>query len=141
MSNIAYVQKINMEENKVGLVLQKYTNAHGETYYRLPMLVNTEVEPAAPACERVFDDPYLGPVRVMAFRAVDAVPAELTELKNLEVVPGGDVKDLIQNCFTSALVAGEVQLSVTSGTMLHAMMAELRELSHTRNSGWFTHRD
>ena len=141
MSNIAYVQKINMEEGKVGVVLQMFTNVCNETYYRLPLLINTVVEPAAPVYEKVYDDFGLGPVRVMAFSASDKVPEELEGMENLKIIPGAEAKDLLQNCFTVPLDPEDIQLSVTSGRMLLAIMDELRVMSGTRNSGWFTHRD
>jgi hypothetical protein len=135
MSNIAYVQKFDMAGGKFGLVLQKCTDTEGVAYYRLPLLVNTEVIPARPLCQKVFRDDFLGDITVMAFDAVEKIPEAIEHIANIEVVPGESIELLVK---TYDCRREGVQLSLTSGAMIISLLPDIRTLTATGNFGWFT---
>ena len=119
-SNIAFVQKIADGATTTGLALQRFTNRWGETYLRLPMLIATDHAPAAVTHETVYVDPHLGPVRVVACAAASEVPAPIGALPGIEVVDAAECAELLE---TYDLRCEGVQLSLTSGAMLKAILA------------------
>ena len=119
-SNIAFVQKITDGAATTGLALQRFTNQWGETYLRLPMLIATDHAPAAVTHETVYVDPHLGPVRVVACAAASEVPAPIGALPGIEVVDSAECAELLE---TYDLRCEGVQLSLTSGAMLKAILA------------------
>ena len=119
-SNIAFVQKITDGATTAGLALQRFTNRWGETYLRLPMLIATDHAPAAVTHEAVYVDPHLGPVRVVACAAASEVPAPIGALPGIEVVDSAECAALLD---TYDLRCEGVQLSLTSGAMLKAILA------------------
>ena len=118
-SNIAFVQQIT-DGTTAGFALQRFTNQWDETYLRLPMLIATDHTPAAVTHEAVYVDPRLGPVRVVACAAASEVPAPISALPGIEVVDAAECAELLETCDRRC---EGVQLSLTSGAMLRAILA------------------
>lgn len=137
--NVAFIQKAKTD-GKYTLALQKHTNNWGETYYRLPMVLNTTADECTehrkPLCSVEFKDQHVGKVTIMAFDESDALPAPMKDVENVEFVEGGVAVEMMET-YLSRCEDG-IQLSLTSGEMLRDILPAIQRATATGKRAWFT---